>query len=57
MTDSVIGALGASPGLDGVDTGGSWEWPRTSAGDVEEAEAAALPCPPRSVSTRGHRPR
>jgi N-methylhydantoinase B len=41
MTDSVIGALGASPGLDGVDTGGSWEWPRTSAGDVEEAEALA----------------
>jgi len=41
MTDSVIGALGASPGLDGVDTGGAWEWPRTSAGDVEEAEALA----------------
>jgi N-methylhydantoinase B len=38
-SEALIGALGASSGRDGVDTGGGWEAPRLQAANVEEAES------------------
>jgi N-methylhydantoinase B len=36
--DQVMGAIGAFPYRDGVDTGGAWWWPRSTAGNAEEWE-------------------
>ncbi len=36
--DQVMGAIGAFPDRDGVDTGGAWWWPRSTAGNAEEWE-------------------
>lgn len=36
--DQVMGAIGAFPFRDGVDTGGAWWWPRSTAGNVEDWE-------------------
>jgi N-methylhydantoinase B len=36
--DSLMGAIGAFPDQDGMDTGGSWWWPNSLAGDAEEWE-------------------
>jgi N-methylhydantoinase B len=38
--DSLNGSLGAFPLRDGVDTGGAWWWPRSTAGNAEEYEAS-----------------
>lgn len=38
--DSLMGSIGAFPGSDGVDTGGAWWWPRSTAGNLEEWEAS-----------------
>jgi N-methylhydantoinase B len=38
--DSLMGSIGAFPYRDGVDTGGAWWWPRSTAGNLEEWEAS-----------------
>jgi N-methylhydantoinase B len=41
IADDIVGGLGGSPGLDGLDTGGTWEMPTISAGNVEDVESAS----------------
>jgi len=36
--DQVMGSIGAFPYRDGVDTGGAWWWPRSTAGNAEDWE-------------------
>jgi N-methylhydantoinase B len=36
--DQVMGSIGAFPSRDGVDTGGAWWWPRSTAGNAEDWE-------------------
>jgi N-methylhydantoinase B len=36
--DSLYGAIGAFAGRDGIDTGGSWWWPNSLAGEAEQWE-------------------
>jgi len=38
--DSLMGSIGAFPHRDGVDTGGAWWWPRSTAGNLEEWEGS-----------------
>ena len=38
--DQVMGAIGAFALRDGIDTGGAWWWPRSTAGNVEDWEQA-----------------
>jgi N-methylhydantoinase B len=38
--DQVMGAIGAFATRDGIDTGGAWWWPRSTAGNVEDWEQA-----------------
>jgi N-methylhydantoinase B len=38
--DQVMGAIGAFAMRDGIDTGGAWWWPRSTAGNVEDWEQA-----------------
>lgn len=38
--DSLLGAVGAFPTRDGVDSGGAWWWPNSNAGNLEEWESA-----------------
>jgi N-methylhydantoinase B len=38
--DQVMGAIGAFAARDGIDTGGAWWWPRSTAGNVEDWEQA-----------------
>ena len=38
--DQVMGSIGAFPYRDGVDTGGAWWWPRSTAGNAEDWESS-----------------